>query len=71
VVEHQNFLNAQWIGPFPCQNQGALQNFAFKPHPKMYTLKLLINCVAHLTFHVSKLKLSLHDEQRPYQKQTV
>jgi len=37
----------------------------------MYTLKLLINCVAHLTFHVSKLKLSLRDEQRPYQKQKV
>jgi hypothetical protein len=56
---------------FPCQIHRALQNFAFKPHIKMYTLKLLVNCVAHLTFHVSKLKLFLRDEQRPYQKQKV
>jgi hypothetical protein len=30
-----------------------------KPHPKMYTLKLPTNFVAHPTFHVSKLKLFL------------
>jgi hypothetical protein len=33
-----------------------------KPHPDMYTLKFLANFVAHLTFHVLKLKLFLHDE---------
>jgi hypothetical protein len=27
-----------------------------KPHLDMYTLKLFINFVAHMTFHVSKLK---------------
>jgi hypothetical protein len=33
-----------------------------KPHLDMYTLKFLVNFVAHLTFHVLKLKLFLHDE---------
>jgi len=37
----------------------------------MYTLKVFTNCVVHLTFHVSKLKLLLRDEQRRYQKQKV
>jgi hypothetical protein len=39
-----------------------------KLHPNMYTLKLLANFVAHLTFHVAKLKLFLCDEQRLNQK---
>ncbi len=42
-----------------------------KLHPNMYTLKLLVNFVAHLTFHVSNLKLFLHDEQRLDRKQKV
>ncbi len=34
-----------------------------KSHPDVYTLKLSTNFVAHLIFHVSKLKLFLRDEQ--------
>lgn len=33
-----------------------------KPHPDVYTLKVFANFMAHPTFHVSKLKLLLHDE---------
>jgi hypothetical protein len=40
-------------------------------HPNMYTLKLLINFVAQLTFHISKLTLFLRDEHRPNWKQKV
>jgi hypothetical protein len=46
------------------------ENF-HKLHPNMYTLKLLVNFVAHLTFHASKLKLFLCDEQRLDQKQRM
>jgi len=42
-----------------------------KLHPNMYTLKLLVNFVAHPTFHVSKLKLFLPDKQRLDRKQRV
>jgi hypothetical protein len=42
-----------------------------KPHPDVYTLKLPTNFVAHPTFHVLKLKLFLHDEQKPNWKQKV
>jgi hypothetical protein len=42
-----------------------------KLHLNMYTLELLVNFVAHPTFHVSKLKLFLHDNQRPNWKQKV
>jgi hypothetical protein len=42
-----------------------------KLHPNMHTLKLLVNFVAHPTFHVSKLKLFLHDEQRLDRKQIM
>jgi hypothetical protein len=42
-----------------------------KPHLNVYTLKLLANFVAHPTFHVSKLKLFLYDNQRPDRKQNV
>jgi len=38
-----------------------------KPHSNVYTLKLSINFVAHLTFHVSKLKLFICDEQKTRQ----
>jgi len=57
----------------PCfiANYTGLYEILHKPHPNMYTLKLLANFVAHLTFHVSKLKLFLHDEQRLDQKQRV
>jgi hypothetical protein len=37
----------------------------------MYTLKLPISFVAHSTFHVSKFKLFLWDDQRLDQKQKV
>jgi hypothetical protein len=36
-----------------------------EPHPNVYTLKLPTNFVAHLTFHISKLKLFMCDEERP------
>ncbi len=42
-----------------------------KPHRDMYTLKLPTNFVAHPTFHILKLKLFLHDNQRPNRKQKV
>jgi hypothetical protein len=42
-----------------------------KLHPNVYTLKLLIHFVAHLTFHVLKFKLFLHDEQRLDWKQRM
>jgi hypothetical protein len=37
----------------------------------MYTLKLTINFVAHLTFHVLKLKLFMCDDQKLNRKQKV
>jgi len=42
-----------------------------KLHLNVYTLKLLVNFVAHPTFHVSKLKLFLHDDQTLNRKQKV
>jgi len=42
-----------------------LYGILHKSHFDLYTLKLSINFVAHLTFYVPKLKLFLHDEQRP------
>ncbi len=42
-----------------------------KPHLDVYTLKFLANFVAHPTFHISKLKLFMCDEQRLYQKQKL
>jgi hypothetical protein len=42
-----------------------------KPHYNVYTLKLSTNFVTHPTFHVSKLKLFLSDDQKPNQKQKV
>jgi hypothetical protein len=38
-----------------------------KLHPNLYILKLLINFVAHSTFHVLKLKFFLCNEQRQMQ----
>jgi hypothetical protein len=54
--------NAKYVGPY--EN---LHNL----HLDMYTLKLSINFVAHLTFHISKLTLFLCDEHRPNWKQKV
>jgi hypothetical protein len=55
-------FNAKYVGPY--EN---LHNL----HLDMYTLKLLINFVAHLTFHISKLTFILRDEHRPNRKQKV
>jgi hypothetical protein len=52
---------------FPTKYVG-LYEIVAKLHFNVYTLKLLISFVAHMTFHVSKLKLFLRDEKRPYQK---
>jgi thymidylate synthase len=35
-----------------------------KPHPNVYTLKLLTSFVAHPTFHILKLKLFFKDEMK-------
>jgi hypothetical protein len=48
-----------------------LYKILHEPHPDVYTLKLFINFLAHLTFHISELKLFLHDEHRLNQKQKV
>jgi hypothetical protein len=42
-----------------------------KPHHDVYTLKFLFNFVAHPTFHISKLKLFLRDEQKLNHKQKM
>jgi hypothetical protein len=39
-----------------------------KPHPNVYTLELPTMLVAHLTFHVSKLKPIHEDKKRKDQK---
>jgi thymidylate synthase len=38
-------------------------DFFHKSNFDVYTLKLLTNCVAHLTFYTSKLKLFICDDQ--------
>jgi hypothetical protein len=45
--------------------------FATLMKPDVYTLKLSTNFVAHLTFHVLKLKLFMRDEQRLDYKQKL
>jgi hypothetical protein len=47
---------AKYVGPY---------KILHKSHLDMYTLKWLINFLAHLTFHVLKFKLFMRDEQRP------
>ncbi len=42
-----------------------------RPHPNVYTLKLLTNFVTHHIFHVLKLELFLQDNQKPNWKQKV
>jgi hypothetical protein len=44
---------AKYVGPY---------EILHKSHFDIYTLKLLINFVAHLTFHISKMKLFMCDE---------
>ncbi len=71
MVEHLGFYNAHWIHPtFHCQVHKTYK-ILHKLHPNVYTLKLPTNFVAHLTFHVSKFKLFLQDDQRPNWKQKV
>jgi hypothetical protein len=41
-----------------------LYEIIHKSHLDMYTLKFLVNFVAHPTFHISKLKLFLQDEEK-------
>jgi len=41
---------AKYVGPY---------EILHKPHLNVYTLKLSINFVAHLTFHVSKFKFMI------------
>jgi hypothetical protein len=42
-----------------------LYEIVTKLHFDVYTLKLLTSFVAHMTFHISKLKLFMKDEKRP------
>jgi hypothetical protein len=43
-----------------------LYEIVAKLHFDVHTLKLLISFVAHMTISVSKLKLFMRDENRPY-----
>jgi hypothetical protein len=52
----------KYIGPY---------EILHKLHPDVYTLKVLVNFVAHPTFHVSKFKLILCDDQKLNHKQKV
>ncbi len=49
-------FHVKYVGPY---------EILHKPHFDVYTVKLLTNFVVDLTFHISKLKLFLHDDQRP------
>jgi hypothetical protein len=59
------------LAPFFTSKYAGFYEILHKLHPNVYTLKLSTNFVAHLTFHVSKLKLFLCDEQRPNYKQKM
>lgn len=48
-----------------------LYEIVAKPHLNVYMLKWLTSSVAHLIFHVSKLKLFLRDEKRIDKKQKM
>jgi hypothetical protein len=48
-------FTAKYVGPYEILHNS---------HFNIYTLKFLISFVAHLTFHISKLKLFMRDEQR-------
>ncbi len=52
---------------FPTKYVG-LYEIVAKLRFDVYTLKLLTSFVAHMTFRVSKLKLFMRDEKKPYQK---
>jgi hypothetical protein len=58
----QDFKMPDELAPCSMAKYARPYEILHKPHPDMYTLKLLANFVAHLTFHISKLKLFLHDE---------
>jgi hypothetical protein len=45
----------KYVGPF---------KIIHKPHPNVYILQLSTTLVAHLTFHVSKLKLVHENKKR-------
>jgi hypothetical protein len=66
-----NFKMPNHLAPHFIPKYAMLYKILHKPHPNVYTLKLLINFVAHLTFHISKLKLILRDEHRLNWKQKV
>ncbi len=67
----QNFKMPNRLAPHFITKYAGLYEILHKPHPNMYTLKLPTNFVAHPTFHISKLKLFLQDNQRPNRKQKV
>lgn len=74
VGQHKwlNILDLKMFdGLAPCfiAKYAGLYEILHKSHPDMYTLKLSIIIFAHLTFHVLKLKLFLHDEQKLVRKQ--
>jgi outer membrane phospholipase A len=67
----QDFKMRNGLAPCFIAKYARFHEILHKLHPNVYTLKLPSNFVAHPTFHVSKLKLFLQDDQRPNQKQKV
>jgi len=63
VLSIQDFKMPNGLAPRFIAKYVKIYEILCKLHINMYTLKLPINFVAHLTFHVSKLKLFLCDEQ--------
>jgi hypothetical protein len=67
----QDFKMFDGLAPHFIAKYARHYEILYKPHFNMYTLKLLANFVAHPIFHISKLKLFLHNKQKPNQKQKM
>jgi len=67
----RDFKMSNGLAPHVIAKYVGTYEILHKPHLDVYTLKLLANFVAHPTIHVSKLKLFLYDNQKPYRKQSV
>jgi hypothetical protein len=61
----QDFKMRNGLAPCFIAKYARFHEILHKLHPNVYTLKLPSNFVAHPTFHISKLKLFLQDDQRP------
>jgi hypothetical protein len=67
----QDFKMPNGLAPCFIAKYVGLYEIIHKSHLDMYTLKFLVNFVAHPTFHISKLKLFLQDEEKLDWKQQV